>query len=155
MGKRPVGRLEGHQQIRENKWTSGRAGHFTASPSSPTCRREVTLTGQSTSTPTTTMTTSQWNSNFGLQTIEPRLIFSPNNSNSNPYQTSSIQRQPSNSEFYAPRSKCDFVMGSVDQRDQYAMETPLNTPLDTPLPPPPPLISGGRLAAISVLYVLP
>lgn len=150
-----MGSIQGHQQIRENKWTSGRAGHFTTSSSSPICRREVTLTGQLNSTPTTTLTTSQWNPHFGLQTTEPRPIFSPNNPDSNPYQASSIQRQPSNPEFYAPRSNCDFVMGSTDQRDQYAMETPLNTPLDIPLPLPPPLISGGRLAAISILYVSP
>lgn len=147
--RRPMGRGHGHQQIRENRWTGGPTANFTAS-FSPACRKqEATLTRQS---PPFHTKASPWNSSFGLQTTEPRPVFSPHSSFS--YKPSSLQRQPSNSDFYIPRSNNDLIMGSMDQRDQYAMDTPLNTPLDTPLPPPPPLLSGGRLGAITILYVL-
>lgn len=143
-------RLHGHQQMRENRWTGGPTGNFTASPSSPAYKKEATLVGRS---PPNSMTASPWSSNFGLQTTtEPRPVFSPNTSYS--YRPSALQRQPSHSDFYIPQSNSDFLMGSLNQRDQYAMDTPLNTPLDTPLPPPPPLLSGGRLGAITILYVL-
>lgn len=143
-----MGRVHGHQQIRENKWASGSERHFTSSASSP--QKEGSLTGPSAPIPPPTL---PWSSNFGLQTAEPRPVFSPNSSYI--YKPSSIQRQPSNSEFYIPRSNSDLLVGSINQRDQYAMDTPLNVPLETPLPPPPPLLSGGRLGAIILLYVLP
>lgn len=143
-----MGRVHGHQQIRENKWASGSERHFTSSSTSP--RKDDPLTGPS---PPIPKTASPWSSDFGLQTAEPRPVFSPNNSYT--YKPSSIQRQPSHSEFYVPRSNSDLLVGSINQRDQYAMDTPLAVPLDTPLPPPPPLLSGGRLGAIILLYVLP
>lgn len=144
--KGPMGRLHGHQVVKESRWTGG--PNFTTSSSLR--RKEAT--------------SSPWPSNFGLQTIakptptssttQPRTVFAPQASYTIRPSSSSIpQRQPPSSEFYLPRSNSDLLVGTVNSRDPYTMETPLNTALDIPLPPPPPLLSGGRLGAIIVLYV--
>lgn len=137
----PVGRLQGHQCAKEGQWTGG--PHFTTSSSSR--RKEPT--------------NSPWTSTFGLQTTiptttQPRPVFSPQTSCYTYKPSSSIpQRQPSTSEFYLPRSNSDLLIGTMNSRDPYAMETPLNISPDVPLPPPPPLLSGARLGAIIILYV--
>lgn len=139
----PMGRLHCQQAVKENKWTGG--SMFTSSAS---LRRKEPPN-------------SQWTSNFGLQsttttppTTQHRPVFSPQASYTYKPSSSSIPRhQASASEFYLPRHNSDLLIGTMDSRDPYAMETPLNTSLDIALPPPPPLLSGGRLGAIIVLYV--
>lgn len=156
-GRDPMGRFHGHHQIRENRWAaSDGAGHFTGhfTTSSGTRKDRALVAGPSPPLSTPTADPAWSSPTFGLQTTqttEPRPVFSPNNSYSHKPSSSSIKRQPSQSDFYVPRSNSDLLVGAVNQRDQYTMDTPLNAPLDTPLPPPPPLLSGGRLGAIIVL----
>lgn len=149
----PMGRLTG-QSVQENKGTGDR--RFTTS--SNALRKEATLvaTGSPQPTPISKTTgSSSWTPNFGLQTTttQPRPVFSPQSSYTYKPFSSLPQRQPFTSELYTPRSNSDLLVGTMDQRDPYAMDTPLNTALDNPLPPPPPVLSGGRLGAIIVLCV--
>lgn len=160
-GRDSMGRFHGHRQVRENKWAASEgAGHFTGHfTTSSEARRDKTLTGPSPPLPLpTTASPLTSSSAFGLQTAqttEPRPVFSLHNSYAHQPSTSSIKRQPAHTEFYVPRSNSDLLVGSMNQRDQYTMDTPLNAPSDTPLPPSPPLLSGGRLGAIIILCVQP
>lgn len=146
-----TGHLHGRPSVKDNfhcdRWTGG--ANFTTSCSER--RKEPSM--------------SPWTSKFGLQTIpstastttQPRPVFSPQASYTyKPSFSSSSsipQCQLSRSEIYLPRSNSDLFVGAMNSRDPYAMDTPLNNTLDIPLPPPPPLLSGGRLGAIIVLYV--
>lgn len=154
-----MGRLTG-QPIQENKWTGDR--HFTTS--SVSLKKDAARAALDSPKPTPTLpamtSNAPWVSNFGLQrgatptsTTTPRPVFNPVSSYTYKPSSSIPQRQPSTSEFYMPRSNSDLLVGTMDQRDPYAMETPLNIARDNPLPPPPPLLSGGRLGAIIVLLV--
>lgn len=154
-GPSPMGRPHGRPAVREN--IRERERHLTRYPTTSTTSiaKEMNLTGGPSSMPPSS---SPWVSNFGLQmtsttttTSQPRPVFSPQTSYSYKPSSTSIERQPSNYEFYLPRSNSDLLVGAMNQRDQYAMETHLNTPFDGPVPPPPPLLSGGRLAAIIIL----
>lgn len=163
----PMGRLaQGGQPAHEVRWAGDR--HLTTSPTSNPLelRKEAALAAMassptSTSRPApTSISTSQqptpdsspaWTSNFGLQTTttaQPRPVFSPQASYSYRPSSSLPRRQPSASETYMPQSNSDLLVGTMDQRDPYAMETPLTTGLDIPVAPPPPHLSGGRLGAI-------
>lgn len=150
-----MGRLIG-QSVQEARWT-GDNRHFTSSSTS--LRKDASLAALG--SPRTMLpsnpqnSNSPWTSNFGLQTgtTQPRPVFSTQTSYTYKPSSSIPQRQPSTSEFYMPRSNSDLLVGTIDQRDPYAMETPLTTALDMPLPPPPPVLSGGRLGAIIALYV--
>lgn len=94
--------------------------------------------------------TSPWpgQSHIGLQTTKPRPVFSPS-----PHTSFKRSLPNSTSEMHLVPSNSDLLIGSLNQRDQYTMETPLNNPMETDLPPPPPQVSSGRLGAIIVVYV--
>lgn len=83
-------------------------------------------------------------SKVGLQTTQPRPVFSPH---------SSYKRQlpDSSHEIYLPPSNSDLLMGSINTRDQSTMTTPLKDPLDDYLPWPPPQVTGPRLGFIIML----
>lgn len=142
----------------ENKWPTRR--HLTMPSQSPSPspfslvkEGAINLPQQPLEVPTVPCGL-QWSPNFSQQhqhqqqTTKPRPVFSPQPSYSNNHQ--STPPLP-NSEFHLPLSNIDLLVGTMNQRDQYEMDTPLNQPLDTPLPPPPPLLSGARLGAIIVL----
>lgn len=88
--------------------------------------------------------TSPWQSRVGLQTTQPRPVFSPH---------SSYRRHlpDSTCEGYPPPPNSDLSMASMNLRDQNSMTTPLKDSFDDHLPPPPPLVNGARLGFIIVL----
>lgn len=87
---------------------------------------------------------SPWQSKVGLQTTQPRPVFSPH---------SSYKRHlpDSTSEAYPPPPSSDLPMASINPRDQSSMKTPLKDSFGDHLPPPPPLVSGARLGFIIML----
>ncbi|KAI3394784.1 hypothetical protein diail_2253 [Diaporthe ilicicola] len=89
---------------------------------------------------------SPWRSNVGLGTTQPRPVFSPHSSYKRPMPDSTP-------EIYRPPSNSDLLMGSVDQRDQDTVVTPLRDSLDDCLPPSPPRVSGARLGVI-IIFML-
>lgn len=128
-------RLDGHPS-EDKRWTTTRR-----SPSVPP-RKGQTMGLLASTTPLG----SPWPSQNGLETTQPRPILFPQDSYKRPlpYSTSELHLPPSNS---------NLIIGSINQRDQYTMSTPLNTPLDADLPLPPPQVSSGRLGAIITVYV--
>lgn len=88
--------------------------------------------------------TSQWHSKIGLQTTQPRPVFSPHSSYKHSMPDSTY-------EIYLPPSSNDLPMGSMNPRDQSTMTTPLKDSLEDCLPPPPPQVTGARLGFIIML----
>lgn len=89
--------------------------------------------------------TSPWHTQVGLQTTQPRPVFSPHSSYKHSIPDSAAY------ETYLPPSHSDLSMGSMNPRDQNTMTTPLKDSLEDDLPPPPPQVSGARLGFIIML----
>lgn len=137
--------MEGHndQVLVNRKWVHKRP--YTSISSKDNLYYEAHYTTASPPLPPTTSTsTSPWHSKVGLQTTQPRPVFSPQ---------SSYKRQLPESayEVYLPPSNSDLSMGSMNTRDQNTMTTPLKDSLEDCLPPPPPQVNGARLGFIIML----
>lgn len=146
--------LPGHQPVVESLWTSRR--HFTTSGC--LLEKEKSSTSLQNGQPSKmTPSGTHWPSNCNLPqnqqmvTTKPRPVFSPQTSYSFKQQPLIPPPSVSITEVRFPTSNSDFLVGSINQRDQFDMDTPLNTPSNTPLPLPPPCLSGARLGAIIVL----
>lgn len=151
--------LPGHQPAVESLWATGAGARRHFDRSTSTLEKDRKARPVYNGHPSAMSPLGfQWTSHTTTTTTKPRPVFSPQTSFSFKQQQ---QQQPppflppsvSIADFQFPPSNSDLLVGSMNQRDQFEMDTPLNTPLDTPVPAPPPYLSGARLGAIIVLYV--
>ena len=135
--------MEGHsdQVLANRKWVHKRP--YTSIPSKENLSAEANYTTMSTPPPPSTPT-SPWHSKVGLQTTQPRPVFSPHSS----YKRHLLD---STCDVYLPPSHSDLSMGLMNSRDQNSMTTPLKDPPEDSLPPPPPQVNGARLGFIIML----
>lgn len=135
--------IEGHsdQVLVSRKWVHKRP--YTSIPSKENLSAEANYPTMSPPLPPSS-STSPWRSQVGLQTSQPRPVFSPH---------SSYKRHlpDSTCDVYLPPSHSDLSMGSMNSRDQNSMTTPLKDPLEDHLPPPPPQVNSARLGFIIML----
>lgn len=137
--------MESHndQVLVNRRWVHKRP--YTSITSKENRKAEALYTTPSPSPPQLPPTsTSPWHPKIGLQTTQPRPVFSPHNSYKHSVPDPAY-------EIYLPPSNSDLSMGSINARDQTTMTTPLKDALDDRLPRPPPQVNGARLGFIIML----
>lgn len=140
----PMASMEGHhdQALVNRKWVHKRP--YTSISSKEAPNGEALFSTTTTTSPPPTTSVSPWHSQVGLQTTQPRPVFSPHSSYKRPLPESTY-------DIYLPPSNSDLSMGAMNSRDQNAMNVPLRDPLEDCLPPSPPQVNGARLGFIIVL----
>lgn len=143
MQQKSVASMESHsdQVLVNRKWVHKRP--YTSIPSKENLRAEAYYTTMSPPL-LPSNSPSPWHSEVGMQTTQPRPVFSPH---------SSYKRHlpDSTCDIYLPPSNSDLSMGSMNSRDQNSASTPLKDSPEDCLPPPPPQVNGARLGFIIML----